>query len=132
MPSPSSGLGQRLIVLALLTGTWLVLREQFQKPPTIEPLPAGVTSAPIQLAGLPDFLEIGVANQRLVFDVRAKNDRQWQLRLVVNDKGRQEYTYRQRPGAPELSLQDIQALLRSPPDYVSDVASIKNLLAAMD
>ena len=50
----------------------------------------------------------------------------------MNDKGRQEYTYRQRPGAPELSLQDIQALLRSPPDYASDVASIKNLLAALD
>ena len=51
---------------------------------------------------------------------------------IVNDKGRREYTYRQRPGAPELSLQDIQALLRSPPDYASDVASIKNLLAALD
>ena len=88
MPSPSSGLGQRLIVLALLTGTCLVLSQQFQKPPTVEPLPAGVTSAPIQLAGLPDFLEIGVANQRLVLDVLAQNDRQWQPRLVVNGKGR--------------------------------------------
>ena len=132
MPSPSSEMGQRLIVLALLTGTWLVLRQQFQKPPTVEPLPAGVTSAPIQLAGLPDLLEIGVANQRLVLDVLAQNHRKQQPRLVVNDKGRQEYTARQRPGAPELSLQDIQALLRSPPDYASDVASIKNLLAALD
>ncbi|QNI98764.1 hypothetical protein SynRS9902_02902 [Synechococcus sp. RS9902] len=88
MPSPSSGLGQRLIVLALLTGTWLVLRQQVQKPPTVEPLAAGVASAPIQLAGLPDFLEIGVANQRLVLDVLAQNDRQWQPRLVVNDQGR--------------------------------------------
>ena len=50
----------------------------------------------------------------------------------MNDKGRQEYTYRQRPGAPELSLKDIQALLRSPPDYTSDVESIKNLLSALD
>ena len=68
MPSRSSGLGQRLIVLTLLTGTWLVLRQQFQKPPTVEPHPAGVTSAPIQLAGLPGFLEIGVSNQRLVLE----------------------------------------------------------------
>ena len=121
MPSPSSGLGKRLIVLALLTGTWLFLRQQVQKPSTVEPLAAGVTSAPIQLAGLPDFLEIGVANQLLVLNVLAQNDRQWQPRLVVNHQGLQEYTYRQRPGAPELSLKDIQALLRSPPDYTSDV-----------
>ena len=132
IPSSSSGLGKRLIVLALLTGTWFVLRQQFQKPPTVEPLSAGVASAPIQLAGLPDFLEIGVANQRLVLDVLHQNDRQWQPRLVVNHQGLQEYTYRQRPGAPELSLQDIQALLRSPPDYSSDVESIKNLLSALD
>ena len=132
IPSSSSGLGKRLIVLALLTGTWFVLRQQFQKPPTVEPLSAGVASAPIQLAGLPDFLEIGVANQRLVLDVLAQNDRQWQPRLVVNHQGLQEYTYRQRPGAPELSLKDIQALLRSPPDYTSDVESIKNLLSALD
>ncbi len=132
IPSSSSGLGKRLIVLALLTGTWFVLRQQFQKPPTVEPLSAGVASAPIQLAGLPDFLEIGVANQRLVLDVLAQNDRQWQPRLVVNHQGLQEYTYRQRSGAPELSLKDIQALLRSPPDYTSDVESIKNLLSALD
>ena len=132
IPSSSSGLGKRLIVLALLTGTWFVLRQQFQKPPTVEPLSAGVASAPIQLAGLPDFLEIGVANQRLVLDVLNQNDRQWQPRLVVNHQGLQEYTYRQRPGAPELSLQDIQALLRSPPGYTSDVESIKNLLSALD
>ena len=132
IPSSSSGLGKRLIVLALLTGTWFVLRQQFQKPPTVEPRSAGVASAPIQLAGLPDFLEIGVANQRLVLDVLAQNDRQWQPRLVVNHQGLQEYTYRQRPGAPELSLKDIQALLRSPPDYTSDVESIKNLLSALD
>ena len=132
IPSSSSGLGKRLIVLALLTGTWFVLRQQFQKPPTVEPLSAGVASAPIQLAGLPDFLEIGVANQRLVLDVLAQNDRQWQPRLVVNHQGLQEYTYRQRPGASELSLKDIQALLRSPPDYTSDVESIKNLLSALD
>ena len=132
IPSSSSGLGKRLIVLALLTGTWFVLRQQFQKPPTVEPLSAGVASAPIQLAGLPDFLEIGVANQRLVLDVLHQNDRQWQPRLVVNHQGLQEYTYRQRPGAPELSLKDIQALLRSPPDYTSDVESIKNLLSALD
>ena len=132
MPSSSSGLGKRLIVLALLTGTWFVLRQQFQKPPTVEPLSAGVASAPIQLAGLPDFLEIGVANQRLVLDVLAQNDRQWQPRLVVNHQGLQEYTYRQRSGAPELSLKDIQALLRSPPDYTSDVESIKNLLSALN
>ena len=132
IPSSSSGLGKRLIVLALLAGTWFVLRQQFQKPPTMEPLSAGVASAPIQLAGLPDFLEIGVANQRLVLDVLAKNDRQWQPRLVVNHQGLQEYTYRQRPGAPELSLKDIQALLRSPPDYTSDVESIKSLLSALD
>ena len=75
-----------------------------------------MTSAPIWLAGLPDFLEIGVANQRLVLDVLAQNHRKQQPRLVVNDKGRQEYIYRQRPGAPESSLQEIQALLRSPPD----------------
>ena len=118
--------------MALLTGTLLVLRQQFQKPPTVEPLAAGVTSAPIQLAGLPDFLEIGLANQRLVLDVLYQNDRQWQPRLVVNHQGLQEYTYRQRPGAPELSLKDIQALLRSPPDYTSDVESIKNLLSALD
>ena len=132
IPSSLSGLGKRLIVLALLTGTWFVLRQQFQKPPTMEPLSAGVASAPIQLAGLPDFLEIGVANQRLVLDVLYQNDRQWQPRLVVNHQGLQEYTYRQRPGAPELSLKDIQALLRSPPDYTSDVESIKNLLSALD
>ena len=132
IPSSPSGLGKRLIVLALLTGTWFVLRQQFQKPPTVEPLSAGVASAPIQLAGLPDFLEIGVANQRLVLDVLAQNDRQWQPRLVVNHQGLQEYTYRQRSGAPELSLKDIQALLRSPPDYTSDVESIKNLLSALD
>ena len=132
IPSSSFGLSKRLIVLALLTGTWFVLRQQFQKPPTVEPLSAGVASAPIQLAGLPDFLEIGVANQRLVLDVLAQNDRQWQPRLVVNHQGLQEYTYRQRPGAPELSLKDIQALLRSPPDYTSDVESIKNLLSALD
>ena len=132
IPSSSSGLGKRLIVLALLTGTWFVLRQQFQKPPTVEPLSAGVASTPIQLAGLPDFLEIGVANQRLVLDVLSQNDRQWQPRLVVNHQGLQEYTYRQRPGAPELSLKDIQALLRSPPDYTSDVESIKNLLSALD
>ena len=132
IPSSLSGLGKRLIVLALLTGTWFVLRQQFQKPPTVEPLSAGVASAPIQLAGLPDFLEIGVENQRLVLDVLAQNDRQWQPRLVVNHQGLQEYTYRQRPGAPELSLKDIQALLRSPPDYTSDVESIKNLLSALD
>ena len=132
IPSSSSGLGKRLIVLALLTGTWFVLRQQFQKPPTVEPLSAGVASAPIQLAGLPDLLEIGVANQRLVLDVLAQNDRQWQPRLVVNHQGLQEYTYRQRSGAPELSLKDIQALLRSPPDYTSDVESIKNLLSALD
>ena len=132
IPSSSSGLGKRLIVLALLTGTWFVLRQQFQKPPTVEPLSAGVASAPIQLAGLPDFLEIGVANQRLVLDVLAQNDRQWQPRLVVNHQGLQQYTYRQRSDAPELSLKDIQALLRSPPDYTSDVESIKNLLSALD
>ena len=132
IPSSSSGLGKRLIVLALLTGTWFVLRQQFQKPPTVEPLSAGVASAPIQLAGLPDFLEIGVANQRLVLDVLAQNDRQWQPRLVVNHQGLQEYTYRQRSGAPGLSLKDIQALLRTPPDYSSDVESIKNLLSALD
>ena len=132
IPSSLSGLGKRLIVLALLTGTWFVLRQQFQKPPTVEPLSAGVASAPIQLAGLPDFLEIGVANQRLVLDVLAQNDRQWQPRLVVNHQGLQEYIYRQRPGAPELSLKDIQALLRSPPDYTSDVESIKNLLSALN
>ncbi len=132
IPSSSSGLGKRLIVLALLTGTWFVLRQQFQKPPTVEPLSAGVASAPIQLAGLPDFLEIGVANQRLVLDVLHQNDRQWQPRLVVNQQGLQEYTYRQRSGAPEFSLKDIQALLRSPPDYTSDVESIKNLLSALD
>ena len=132
IPSSSSGLGKRLIVLALLTGTWFVLRQQLQKPPTVEPLSAGVASAPIQLAGLPDFLEIGVANQHLVLDVLAQNDRQWQPRLVVNHQGLQEYTYRQRSGAPELSLKDIQALLRSPPDYTSDVESIKNLLSALD
>ena len=132
IPSSSCGLGKRLIVLALLTGTWFVLRQQFQKPSTVEPLSAGVASAPIQLAGLPDFLEIGVANQRLVLDVLAQNDRQWQPRFVVNDQGHQEYTYRQRPGAPKLSLQDIQALLRSPPDYTSDVESIKNLLSVLD
>ena len=132
IPSSSSGLGKRFIVLALLTGTWFVLRQQFQKPPTVEPLSAGVASAPIQLAGLPDFLEIGVANQRLVLDVLAQNDRQWQPRLVVNHQGVQEYTYRKRSGAPEFSLKDIQALLRSPPDYTSDVESIKNLLSALD
>ena len=132
IPSSSSGLGKRLIVLALLTGTWFVLRQQFQEPPTVEPLSAGVASAPIQLAGLPDFLEIGVANQRLVLDVLAQNDRQWQPRLVVNHQGLQEYTYRQRSGAPEFSLKDIEALLRSPPDYTSDVESIKNLLSALD
>lgn len=132
IPSSPSGLGKRLVVLALLTGTWFVLRQQFQKPPTVEPLSAGVASAPIQLAGLPDFLEIGVANQRLVLDVLAQNDRQWQPRLVVNHQGLQEYTYRQRSGAPEFSLKDIQALLRSPPDYTSDVESIKNLLSALD
>ena len=132
IPSSSSGLGKRLIVLALLTGTWFVLRQQFQKPPTVEPLSAGVASAPIQLAGLPDFLEIGVANQRLVLDVLAQNDRQWQPRLVVNHQGLHQYTYRQRSGAPELSLKDIQALLRSPPDYTSDVESIKNLLSALN
>lgn len=132
IPSSPSGLGKRLVVLALLTGTWFVLRQQFQKPPTVEPLSAGVASAPIQLAGLPDFLEIGVANQSLVLDVLAQNDRQWQPRLVVNHQGLQEYTYRQRSGAPEFSLKDIQALLRSPPDYTSDVESIKNLLSALD
>ena len=132
IPSSSSGLGKRLIVLALLTGTWFVLRQQFQKPPTVEPLSAGVASAPIQLAGLPDFLEIGIANQRLVLDVLNQNDRQWQPRLVVNHQGLQEYTYRQRSGAPELSLKDIQSLWRSPPDYTSDVESIKNLLSALD
>ena len=78
IPSSSSGLGKRLIVLALLTGTWFGLRQQFQKPLTVEPLLAGGTSPPIQLAGLPDFLEIGVANQSLVLDVLAQNDRQWQ------------------------------------------------------
>ena len=132
IPSSPSGLGKRLVVLALLTGTWFVLRQQVQKPPTVEPLSAGVASAPIQLAGLPDFLEIGVANQSLVLDVLAQNDRQWQPRLVVNHQGLQEYTYRQRSGAPEFSLKDIQALLRSPPDYTSDVESIKNLLSALD
>ena len=132
MPSPSSGLGERLLVLALLTGTWLVLRQHFPKPPIVEPLATGVTSAPIQLAGLPDFLEIGVANQGLVLDVLAQNDRQWQPRVIMNDQGRQGYTYLRRSGAPELSLQDIRNLMSSPPDYARDVTSIKTLLAALD
>ena len=119
IPSSLSGLGKRLIVLALLTGTWFGLRQQFQKPPTVEPLSAGGTSAPIQLVGLPDFLEIGVANQSLVLEVLAQNDRQWQPRLVVNADGRRKYTYQLRPGSPQLSLAEIQALLRSPPDYTS-------------
>ena len=132
IPSSLSGLGKRLIVLALLTGTWFGLRQQFQKPPTVEPLSAGGTSAPIQLVGLPDFLEIGVENQSLVLEVLAQNDRQWQPRLVVNADGRRKYTYQLRPGFPQLSLAEIQALLRSPPDYTSDVESIKNLLSALD
>ena len=121
IPSSLFGLGKRLIVLALLTGTWFGLRQQFQKPLTVEPLLAGGTSAPIQLAGLPDFLEIGVANQSLVLDVLAQNDRQWQPRLVVNADGHRKYTYQLRPGLPQLSLAEIQALLRSPPDYTSDI-----------
>ena len=111
IPSSLFGLGKRLIVLALLTGTWFGLRQQFQKPLTVEPLLAGGTSAPIQLAGLPDFLEIGVANQSLVLDVLAQNDRQWQPRLVVNADGHRKYTYQLRPGLPQLSLAEIQALL---------------------
>ena len=74
MPSPPSGLVKRLIVLALLTGTWFALRQQFQKSSTADFLAAGAASLPIQLAGLPDFLEIGVASQRLVLDGLAQND----------------------------------------------------------
>ena len=132
MPSPLPGLGKRLIFLALLAGTWLVLRQHFLKQPTVEPLATGVTSAPFQLTSLPDFLEIGVANQGLVLDVLAQNDRQWQPRIIMNKQGRQDFTYLKKPGAPELSLQDIQDLLRSPQDYSSDVASIKTLLAMLD
>ena len=132
MPSPLPGLGKRLIFLALLAGTWLVLRQHFLKQPTVEPLATGVTSAPFQPTSLPDLLEIGVANQGLVLDVLAQNDRQWQPRIIMNKQGRQDFTYLKKPGAPELSLQDIQDLLRSPQDYSSDVASIKTLLAALD
>ena len=124
MPSPPSGLVKRLLVLALLTGTWFALRQQVQKSSTADSLPAGAASEPIQLAGLPDFLEIGVANQRVVLDVLAQNDRQWQPRLVLNADGHQKYTYQLRPGFPQLSLAEIQELLRSPPDYTSDVESV--------
>ncbi|GIS14278.1 MAG: hypothetical protein CM15mP116_08610 [Synechococcus sp.] len=62
-------------------------------------------------------MEIGVANQRRLLEVLAQNDPQWQPRLVVHDDGRREYTYRLPKGAPELSLPEIKALLRSPPDY---------------
>ena len=57
MPSPLPGLGKRLIFLALLAGTWLVLRQHFLKQTTVEPLATGVTSAPFQLTSLPDFLD---------------------------------------------------------------------------
>lgn len=130
--SPPHGLRRRLIALALLTGAWLVLRQQLQKPAAQYPPPPGATSAPIQSVKLPDFMEIGVANQRRLLEVLAQNDRQWQPRLVVHDDGRREYTYRLPKGAPELSLPEIKALLRSPPDYSDDAESITTLLTALN
>ena len=132
MPSPPRELRRRFIALALLTGLWLVLRQLLQQPSPQNPPTSGVASGPLLLAQLPDYLEIGVANQRRVLEVLAQNDRQWQPRLVVHDDGRREYTYRLPKGAPELSFPEIKALLRSPPDYSDDAESITTLLTALN
>lgn len=132
MPSPPRELRRRFIALALLTGLWLVLRQLLQQPSPQNPPTSGVASGPLRLAQLPDYLEIGVANQRRVLEVLAQNDRQWQPRLVIHDDGRREYTYRLPTGASELSLPDIQALLRSPPDYSNDAESIRTVLGALN
>lgn len=132
MPNPPGELRRRLVVLVLLSGLWFGVRQQLQKPVSPGPAARENDAAPVQLARLPDWLEIGVANQRRVLDVLAQNDRQWQPRLVIHDDGRREYTYRLQRGAPQLTLAEIQALLRSPPDYSADAASIKTLLAALD
>ena len=131
MPNPPRELCRRFIALALLTGLWLVLRQLLQQPSPRNSPSSGVAPGPLRVAQLPDYLEIGVANQRRVLEVLAQNDRRRLPRLVIHDDGRREYTYRLPKGAPELSLPEIKALLRSPPDYSNDAESITTLLSAL-
>lgn len=87
------------------------------------PLPAERAPAPV--AGLE-----GVEAAQLLAQLAAA-DAAWIPRAEPLPDGRIRYHYRRRPGEPELSLAEIQALIAHPPAFTRERTAIAELLALL-
>jgi len=86
------------------------------------PLPAERAPAPAPVAGLE-----GVEAAQLLAQLAAA-DAAWIPRAEPLSDGRIRYHYRRRPGEPELSLAEIQALIAHPPAFTRERTAIAELL----
>jgi hypothetical protein len=73
-----------------------------------------------------DLVASGLVNQL------AEGDRQWLPTVEPLPDGGTRYLYQRRPGDPDLSVAQLQALINNPPTYDAERASILALLTTLD
>jgi hypothetical protein len=109
-------------------------------PPRQAPLPGQLPLAPLAIPELPAALETAIAPPRgglegveplELMDQLAVADASWIPRAEQLGDGRIRYSYRRRRGDPELSLDEIRALIADPPRFERERATILELLAVL-
>lgn len=111
--------GAVVVVAALATA----LPQRLMAPP---PLAAPSAGAPALAAARPAGL-VGIAEEALQQQL-ADADRAWIPRAEPLADGRTRYVYKRRAGDPELSLEQIRALIASPPSFARERLAIGGLL----
>jgi len=124
--------GYRLALVVTLMGLVLAaLPDAFHRAFTL----AANTSLPVLLERFspeppPEERPLALLDDN-IFEILSQADRDWLPRAEDLEDGGVRYSYKRRPGDPELTVEQLRALMASPPTYTSEQEAIRRLLATL-
>ncbi len=132
LEQPPSGRGYGLALLGAFTMLVLAaLPDAFNKAFTL----AANSSLPVLLERFspeppPEERPLALLDDN-IFAILSQADRDWLPRAEELEDGGVRYSYKRRPGDPELTVAELRALMASPPTYESEQQAIRSLLATL-
>ena len=127
-----SGRGYRLALVGAFSMLVLAaLPDAFHKAFTL----AANTSLPVLLERFspeppPEERPLALLNDN-IFAILSQADRDWLPKAEELADGGVRYSYKRRPGDPEMTVAELRALMASPPTYESEQQAIRSLLTIL-
>ncbi|MFN7870585.1 MAG: hypothetical protein ACK5QQ_00090 [Cyanobacteriota bacterium] len=128
----AGGRGYRLALVGALTLLVLAaLPDVFQKAFTL----AANTSLPVLLERFspeppPEERPLALLDDN-IFAILSQADRDWLPKAEELVDGGVRFSYKRRPGDPEMTVAELRAMMESPPTYEAEQQAIRSLLASL-